>query len=44
MDLSKKTFNIRAHTPATKNLKLKFTNVDTEELKNIEIICNGNDA
>ena len=41
MDLSKHTFNIDSETVATKRIKFKFVNVDTEELKDTVITCNG---
>jgi len=41
MDLSKKTFKIEAPTTSTKKLKLKFLNVDTDELKDTVITCDG---
>lgn len=44
IDLSKKCFDIEAEDTATKKLKLKFVNVDTEELKDTVINFNGNSA
>lgn len=42
MDLGRHSFSIKPQTKQTQNLVLKFTNVDTEELKDLEIKFDGN--
>jgi hypothetical protein len=44
IDLSKKCFAIEAEDTSTKKLKLRFVNVDTEELKDTVINFDGNNA
>ena len=42
MDLSKQAFVINAPEPSSKKLKMKFINVDTDELKDTVISFDGN--
>ena len=44
LDLKRQSFEIKPLQKQTHNLYLKFTNVDTEELKDLEVKFDGNKA